>query len=153
MSRTRSVLSLLFFVAAVGAGMVAPSHAQSLGVGGQLGEPSGVTLKVYNANAPSYDFLAAWSLQDDNVFLNGHLLFENRISTTNLDRPLEWFVGPGAFVGLSGNGVLGVSGTIGLNLILTDQLSIYGRVTPRLGLAPSTRGDVGGGLGIQYFFD
>ncbi len=152
MRRTLSLLSLLVFVVAVGAGMVSSSHAQSVGVGGQLGEPSGVTLKVYNANSPSYDVLAAWSLQEDNVFLNGHLLVENRISTTNLDRPLEWFVGPGAFVGLSGDGVLGVSGTVGLNLILTDHISIYGRITPRLALAPGTRGDVGGGLGLRYFF-
>jgi hypothetical protein len=148
-----SKTSVLLLVFAIGTGMAAPSHAQNVGIGGQLGEPSGVTLKFYNANAPSYDFLAAWSLQADTFLLNGHLLFENRIPTSNLDKPLEWFVGPGAFVGLSEDGALGISGTIGLNLILTDHISIYGRITPRLALAPDTEEDVGGGLGIRYFFD
>lgn len=152
MNSERSTIPLLLFVLAVGTGTVASSHAQNVGVGGQLGEPSGVTLKLYEPDAPSYDFLAAWSLQDDSVLLNGHVLFENRIATSNLNKPLEWFVGPGAFVEGGGNGGVGISGTIGLDLILTDHVSVYGRITPRLSLVPGTEGDVGGGLGLRYFF-
>jgi len=144
--------SLAFLLLFIGLGLTATSHAQEVGIGGHIGEPSGVTLKFHNAGAPSYDFLGAWSLTEDVVFINGHVLFENRIEADNIDRPLEWFVGPGGFILLTDEARLGVSGTVGLNLILTDHISIYGRITPRLSLIPDTTPDVGGGIGIRFFF-
>lgn len=139
------------------------AHAQrtsgAVGLGGQLGEPSGITLKMYNENTPSYDLLAAWSGVDDFFFLNGHVLFENRIPAENIDQPLEWFIGPGAFIGtFSGDGpnegdaVLGISGTIGLQMALAEHFEIYLQATPRVLLVPETDGDLGGGLGGRYYF-
>ncbi len=143
---------VFLFVLVVGVGGTASSHAQNVGVGAHIGEPTGVTLKFHSAGGPSYDFLGAWSLQNDELFLNAHLLFENRISADNVDRPLEWFVGPGGFLILMDDPSIGASGTIGLNLILTDHISIYGRLTPRFALTPETGVDLGGGIGIRFFF-
>lgn len=142
---------------------VSSAHAQrtsgAVGLGGQAGEPSGITLKVYNAGAPSYDVLAAWSGVNDFFFLNGHVLFENRISASNIDQPLEWFIGPGAFIGaFSGNGagndgaVLGISATAGLQILLAEHFELYLQATPRFAVIPETEGDLGGGLGLRYYF-
>jgi hypothetical protein len=137
-----------------------PAAAQrttgAIGFGGQLGEPTGLTLKVYNESAPSYDFLAAWDL-DDFFFLNGHALFEHRIDASNIDPQLEWFVGPGAFIGVVDNPSddeigLGISGTAGLNLVFSQQVELYVQVTPRIGVVPETEGEIGGGLGLRYYF-
>lgn len=143
------------------AALSTPAQAQrtsgAAGLGGQLGEPSGITLKFYNRNGPSYDFLAAWDL-GDRFFLNAHALFENDIQA-NIDPDLEWFVGPGGFIGLfdapapaDDEALIGMSGTIGLNLIFNRQVELYGQITPRISLIPETDGTVGGGLGLRFYF-
>ncbi len=156
-------LSALFAVLLLFGLSVSSAHAQrtsgAFGIGCQVGEPSGITFKVYNAGAPSYDLLAAWSGVNDFFFVNGHVLFENRISASNVDQPLEWFIGPGAFVGaFSGNGndddgaIFGISGTAGLQILLANHFELYIQATPRFAVIPETEGDLGGGLGLRYYF-
>lgn len=148
-----AVLSLLLLCAG-------PVQAQrtsgAAGLGGQIGEPTGVTLKFYNANSPSYDFLAAWDL-DDFFFLNVHALFESDLNAQNVDPTLEWFIGPGGFVGVydrPGNdeAQFGISGTVGLAVIFNRQVELYAQVTPRMRLISETEGDIGGGIGLRYYF-
>lgn len=158
--RWSRLLPLLALV--IGLGLATSAHAQrtsgAVGLGGQLGEPSGITLKIYNANAPSYDFLAAWDLEDF-FFLNGHALFEHDLRAENIEQELEWFIGPGAYLGIIDRSppadddlIIGISGTAGLSLIIDRQFEIYGQVTPRIALIPDTDGDLGGGLGFRYYF-
>jgi hypothetical protein len=129
----------------------------SVGLGGQVGSPAGLTLKFYNAGGPSYDILAAWDL-DDFFFLNGHAQFNQTLNADNVNN-LELFYGPGVFIGFQDTGVnnddeavLGISGRIGLQLVLDRRFEIYGQLTPRFSLAPDTDGDLGGGLGFRYYF-
>lgn len=138
-----------------------PVHAQrtagAVGFGGQIGEPSGLTLKVHNHGAPSYDFLAAWSLVDDSFFLNAHAQWNSNINPENVDQDFEWFMGPGAFLVLDEEGPedeaqIGISGRVGLNLVLDDRFEFYAQVTPRISVVPDTDGDVGGGVGFRYYF-
>jgi len=156
--RSFALLALL-----VGIGLAMPAHAQrtsgAVGLGGQVGDPSGVTFKVYNAGAPSYEVLGAWSGVSEFFFLNAHALFEKPISAENIDQPLEWYIGPGGFVGtfenggpFSGEAVIGVSGTIGIQMVLAEHFELYLQATPRFALAPETEGDMGGGLGLRYYF-
>ncbi len=136
----------------------APAHAQrvpgAVGVGGQIGEPTGLTVKVYNPQSVSLDVLAAWNL-DDFTFLNVHGLYERHLGNTST---VHFFYGPGAFVGFrdrpreqDDDAVAGLSGTIGLG-VLVDRLEFYGQLTPRLELTPATNGDLGGGLGFRFYF-
>jgi len=160
------LLCLLVFGCLLSATLAAPAQAQrtsgSVGLGGQVGEPSGLTLKFYNEAAPSYDFLAAWSLVDDDFFLNGHALWNYDIQAENLDsgQQLEWFVGPGGFLRIIEDGdpntnddvQIGISGTIGLNFVLDQRFEFFGQVTPRIAVVPDTDGNVGGGIGFRYYF-
>jgi hypothetical protein len=137
---------------------VAQRTSGSVGLGGQIGSPTGVTLKFYNAGGPSYDVLAAWDL-DDFFFLIVHGQYNRTINAENVDG-LEWFFGPGAFIGFEDRGVrdeddeatFGVSGRIGLNLVLDNRFEFFGQLTPRISLIPDTDGDIGGGLGFRYYF-
>lgn len=141
-----------------------PASAQrtsgAVGLGGQLGEPTGVTLKFYSAAGPSYDFLAAWDLTDDFFFLNVHALFENNIQGQNRNPDLHWIIGPGGFIGIDEDApedareeaVIGLSGTVGLNLVFNNQVELYGRLTPRMSLTPDTDGAFGGGVGVRFYF-
>jgi len=120
-----------------------PAQAQrtsgAVGLGGQAGDPSGVTLKIYNAGTPSYDFFGAWSSVDDFFLLNAHALFEEPIRAENIDQPLEWFIGPGGFIGtfrtggpFDGEAVIGISGAVGLQMESPITSSSTSR--PRLAL-------------------
>ena len=141
---------LLSAVVAVGSAD-AQRASGSIGLGGQIGSPSGVTVKLYNAGGPSYDFLAAWDLNEF-FFLNAHAQFNQAIQAQNVSG-LEWFFGPGAYIGVRDeDAVLGMSGRIGLNWMANNHVEFFGHLTPRIDLIPSTSGDVGGGLGLRYYF-
>lgn len=162
MSFSYRLLSLFILGTLLSVVSLPSAHAQrtsgAAGFGGQLGEPSGVTLKIFSEGGPSYDFLAAWDL-DDFFFLNGHALFESDIDAENIDQDFEWFLGPGAYVGIidrpdpiGDDAIVGISGTVGLNFIVDRRFEFYGQLTPRIALIPDTDGDVGGGIGFRYYF-
>jgi|APTNR8051073442_1049403.scaffolds.fasta_scaffold00856_8 hypothetical protein len=142
------LLSLLF---------VTQISAQKVGIGVQLGRPSGLTLKVHKPSAMSVDILAAWDL-DDFFFVNVHGLWEKPISG---DGKFRFFYGPGAFLGVydddRGNRFgddeisVGISGTIGLSVWI-DRLELYLQVTPRVAVLERTEADVGGGFGLRFYF-
>lgn len=150
---------LLVLLVVLGLSIGVDAHAQRVsgaaGLGGQGGEPTGITLKLYDANGPSYDFLAAWDLEEF-FFFNAHALFEKPLNAENIDPHLEWFLGPGAFVGFfsraDDEAGVGISGTLGLNLIVDERLEFFGQVTPRLNLVPETDASPGGGIGVRYYF-
>lgn len=153
-------LTPLVFIIALFLG-VGSAQAQrtpgALGAGGQIGSPSGVTIKVYNPNSISYDFLAAWN-REDFLFLNAHGLYERPIALENVSG-IEYFFGPGVFVGVQDLGeggeedvTFGVSARGGVNIPLIDRFEIYAQLTPRISLSPSTEGDLGVGVGVRYYF-
>jgi hypothetical protein len=122
-------------------------------LGGMLGDPSGVTLKVYSHTSfTAYDFLLAWDL-DRFFFFNAHGLYERPLP----DSPLNYFLGPGILLGVrehprQGNDVvLGFSGNFGLNFFV-ERLEIFLQLMPRLHVIPETEGDIGGGVGVRYYF-
>lgn len=134
------------------------SHAQarnsSIGLGGQIGDPAGVTLKFRNPGGVSYDFMAAWDTGDF-FFLNVHGLFEEQIGRHN---NVHAFYGPGAYIGVRDRGrehdddsVFGISAEVGLGVLL-EQFELYGQLIPRLDLTPATDGDIGVGIGLRYYF-
>ncbi|MCR9052677.1 hypothetical protein [Phaeodactylibacter xiamenensis] len=127
----------------------------SVGIGAQFGQPTGLSVKVYNPNGMSTDILAAWDLNDF-FFLNIHGLIENHIGSSGR---LHYFVGPGAFAGIRDTGgeslsdqdfEAGISGNFGLNIIF-GTIEVFGQVTPRLKLTDGTAGAVGGGAGIRFY--
>ncbi len=131
---------------------VAQGPAGSVGVGGQLGEPSGLTVKLYQQPGFAYEILAAWDLGDF-FFVNGHALYERAIP----DTPLRYYLGPGVLAGVreghaeDGDFVVGISGEFGVNYFV-ERYEVFLHLTPRLGVIPDTQGDVGGGVGLRYYF-
>lgn len=156
-SYLRTIFAVLVVMGLCAASL--PAQAQrapgAAGLGAQAGEPSGITLKIYNPNQASYDFLAAWSF-DDFFFLNAHALFEHRLSAQNVEQPVQWYIGPGAYVGVAdrpdSEAGLGVSGTIGIDILLANQFELYLQATPRFELVRETEPFMGGGIGLRYYF-
>lgn len=155
---TLAVIGAVLLLVAISPSGVKTASAQSpagpIGLGGQIGDPSGVTLKFYQRPGFAYDLLAAWDL-DDFFFINFHGLYEKPIP----DSPLRYYLGPGFVVGFredrrsdrNDEVVIGISGQFGLNFFV-EQFEVFLQLTPRLHVLPATEGDVGGGVGLRYYF-
>lgn len=147
-----SALALLIFLFAT---PLSAQRPEGVGIGIQLGDPSGLSLNLPTSGRASIDLLAAWDL-DDFFFINGHALFQQPLGSAP---EFGVFYGPGAFIGVRDRGrwdfddevYAGLSGTVGLNYFI-DQFEIYLRATLRLRLIEETDGSFGGGLGFRYFF-
>lgn len=151
----------VFFFMMLGCLIVSEAYAQPssgrFGLGIQFGEPSGLSLRIYQPGGMSADILLAWDLEDF-FYANVHGTWEKAIGDSE---DFNFFYGPGVFLGLrerknqgffeGDNDVnLGISGTAGVN-VYVERVEIYLRITPRLLLIDRTDGDVGGGLGFRFY--
>ena len=125
----------------------------SVGIGLQVGDPSGLTLKFYNGRKASVDILAAWDL-NDYLFVNVHALYHKPVGGSG---NVNFFYGPGAFIAFYERGRyedylgVGISGNFGINVFF-DQFELFGQITPRLQVIENTNGDLGGGIGLRFYF-
>ena len=123
-----------------------------VGIGVHLGDPTGLTVKVYSPGT-SVDFLAAWDL-DDFFFLNVHAMYDVHL---NPQHTVHFFYGPGGYIGVHDRGnelddevELGVSGNFGFDFMIR-KFEIFLQATPRLSLHRSTDFDMGGGVGFRIY--
>lgn len=150
----RLSLLVLFLIALTATD--ASAQRGSLGIGGQIGEPTGLSLRL-GAGRGALDFQAGWNLSDDYLFAQGHyLLANNRLPTSGAD--VRAFYGPGVFVAThnaDGPGdndtAFGLSVNAGVSAFF-NAFEIYGQITPRLQLVDETDFDLGGGLGARIYF-
>lgn len=134
--------------------LTAQRQAGDIGIGAQVGQPTGLTVKFYNPRT-SFDLLAAWDL-DDFIFLNGHAVFDAHLNDRNT---VHFFYGPGAFIGIrdrepenvDDDVVIGISGTFGLD-VMFNKFELFIQGTPRLSLIEATDFDMGGGAGFRFYF-
>lgn len=155
----KTIIFSLFFCLILSASY-AQKQSGSIGLGLQLGQPTGITAMFYKSSGPSVDLLLAWDLGDF-FFLNGHLIWEKSIRNVNL---LNFYYGPGAFIGFSDNNdrdglfdntnddiIIGISGRIGLSVDLSP-FELFAHLTPRIALSSSSNIGIGGGLGGRFYF-
>lgn len=144
---------LLAFCGLGSAQTFAQVKSGSVGLGLQVGDPSGLTLKFYKAGKASVDILAAWDL-NDYLFVNVHALYHKPLGGA---RNVNFFYGPGAFIAFYERGRyedylgVGISGNFGINVFF-DQFELFGQITPRLQVIENTDGDLGGGIGLRFYF-
>lgn len=153
LSRTILLCFTIFFANHI---YTQPSSGK-FGVGIEFGEPSGLSLRIYQPRQMSVDILLAWDFNDF-FYANIHGTWEKPISGSG---DFNFFYGPGIFLGLreksnhsffDGNEELklGISGTAGINYYI-DRGEIYLRITPRLLLIDRTASDLVGGLGFRFY--
>ena len=131
------------------------SQNKGFGLGIVLGEPTGLSAKLWTSSSNALDFGAAWSFKGD-----GHMLLQadyvwhsfNLINLSSGRLPL--YYGIGGRVILSDDPLLGVRIPIGLNYqFATAPIDIFVEIVPILDLVPSTDFDIGGGLGVRFWFN
>lgn len=122
--------------------------ATELGV--VLGEPTGVSIQVWQSGRTSIDGALAWSLgRNDKIHIHADYLKHDQLS---VDRgSLTFFYGIGARAILADDARFGARIPVGLHYIIPDsRITLFFEVAPIFDLMPATDFDVNGGIGVRY---
>jgi len=120
------------------------------GLGVQVGQPGGVTLKWYRT-APIVYAAAVTTDGDDYALLLLNRLWEVRLR----ESPLGAYVGPGVTAGATalddrGAAAFGLNGMAGFNFYV-EPFEVFLQVTPRFRFLPNRVDDVGGSVGLRLY--
>jgi hypothetical protein len=133
------------------------SHAQDrgFGLGIILGEPTGVSGKLWTSGTNAFDFGAAWSFSGDgNLLLQADYVWHIFRLIPVPEGKLPFYVGVGGRVVFSDNAKIGVRVPLGLDYMFSNApVDIFVELVPILNLAPSTDFDFNGGIGARYWFN
>ena len=144
------VAALLLIALATGA------PAGDVGLGVMVGEPTGLSLKVWSGSRTAFDAAAGWSLnENDWIYLHGDYLWHRYDLQLDAPGALPFYFGIGARVLLheGDDSRVGVRVPLGLDYITRDhRFDIFLEVAPIVDLAPDTGFDVSGGLGARFYF-
>ncbi len=155
--RTRLGFVALLLCLAAG---TAQAQNRGFGLGLIVGEPTGLSAKVWQSQHTAFDFAAAWSFADNSAF---HLHGDFLVHKFNLIRvekgQLPFYYGIGLRVKLASQEnkdetSLGLRIPLGLDYLFAPDtpLDIFLEIVPILDLAPSTDVTLNASLGIRYWF-
>jgi len=126
----------------------------NFGLGIILGEPTGVSGKLWLTDRTAIDMAAAWSFSDQEAFhLHADYLLHNfdLISVSQGRLPIHF--GVGARVKFEDESALGVRIPVGLTYIFDGApLAIFFEIVPILDLISDTEFEANAAIGIRFFF-
>lgn len=134
----------------------AKAQHSGLGLGVILGEPTGLSLKLWAGKNAAIDGAAAWSLgKKSSLHLHADYLLHNfNLFTVQTGRlPLYYGIGGRIKFRDDDDDRVGLRIPVGIDYLFSNApLDIFLEVVPLLDLIPNTDFDMNGGLGIRYFF-
>lgn len=148
---TRSIIIGLLGVMILAGSAAAQGN---FGLGIILGEPTGVSAKLWLTDRTAIDAAAAWSFSNDAAFhLHADYLFHNFDLISVEKGKLPVYFGIGGRVKFEDDSKVGVRIPVGLAYIFDGApMDIFFEVVPILDLAPDTDFTANGAIGIRYFF-
>jgi hypothetical protein len=149
----RKTILFLCLVAASAVG----SHAQDRGFGAGviLGEPTGLSGKLWLNRQSAVDMGLAYSFRNKgNFHLHADYLFHFPDAIASTER-IPLYVGIGGRLAVGrGDGIFGVRIPLGISYWLRSApLEFFLEVAPILDLAPATELRANGGIGARFFFN
>jgi len=125
----------------------------NFGLGAMVGEPSGITGKLYLSESIAVDSTVSWSFINDKLYIHSDYLhhfpgiFGSDIPT------LAGYTGIGGMIELKDNPEIGLRIPFGLSYMIPDTpVELFFEIVPMVLLAPETDGALNGGLGARYYF-
>ncbi|KPK74916.1 MAG: hypothetical protein AMJ89_05210 [candidate division Zixibacteria bacterium SM23_73] len=132
----------------------AEAQDSGFGLGIIIGEPTGLSAKLWTGYRTAVDGAVAWSFEkESSMHLHGDLLFHNFHLTKAHKGKFMTYYGIGGRVKFEDDGKLGVRVPLGINyLFAKTPLDVFLEIVPILDLAPNTDFSLNGAIGIRYFF-
>ena len=129
------------------------SQDEGFGLGLILGEPTGLSAKIWTGEHTAIDAAMAWSFIDTG-FLRVHADMLHHIFSIDVEKgQLPIYFGLGAKLVFSSNLELGVRLPVGISYLFESApFDVFIEVVPGLNLIPATTFFIEGGLGARYFF-
>ena len=150
-----SALALLLAWGAPSAAL-AGSNTSDFGLGVMLGEPTGLTAKIWSGPNKAFDFGLAWSTgKNDGMTLQADYV-RHRFDLIDVEQgSLPFYYGIGVRFRDRDNADsnVGVRFPLGLDYLFADEpFDIFLEVAPILDLTPDSDIDINGTLGVRYYF-
>lgn len=124
------------------------------GIGVMLGEPSGLSLKIWTGDRVAINGGVAWSFVDPaSLHIHTDIIFHS-YGLFNVERgELILYYGIGGRLRLESDTRVGLRLPVGLSYELDSApIDFFLEIVPMLDLAPDTEGGIGGAIGVRYFF-
>lgn len=130
------------------------SLSYGLGLGVMLGEPTGISAKMWKSDKIAYDAGLAWAFTN-NSYLHLHadyLIHKNDL--IKIDKfTIPFYYGLGARIGFGDEFRLGARIPVGVEYFFGDKkFDAFCEIVPVLDLLPGTGFGVGGAIGLRYNF-
>ncbi len=138
---------------------IIPVHSQDrgLGIGVIVGDPTGLSAKVWTTQQNALQFALAWRTQDPflgtRVSFSGDYLWHSFNAIRSSERfPVFYGAGLELASGGGGTSALGLRGVVGIAwLSRSAPIDVFIQVVPVLVLNPSTDIEIGAGIGIRFY--
>lgn len=127
----------------------------NFGVGVILGNPTGISAKMWLNNVNSIDAALGYSIGKHNRmhFHSTYLWQDNNSLASNVMLKPHFGIGFMMRAKDEETTVFGVRGAVGINWYPTGvKLEVFAEVAPILKLAPATDFDLNGGVGVRFLF-
>ncbi len=132
----------------------AQGKSGDFGAGIILGEPTGISAKLWNSNDRAFDMAIAWSIgRNDRFHLHSDYLI-HRFDLISVEAgKLPLYYGLGGRIGFGDQVDLGLRIPLGIAYMLpNDPFEFFFEIVPVLNLYPGTDFDANGGFGVRYYF-
>jgi len=148
----RSIIFLVLTALLVCGSVQAQDRGFGLGV--ILGEPTGISGKLWTGHGTAIDGAVAWSFEkESSMHLHGDILHHSFNRTRIDEGKLLLYYGIGGRVKFEDESKVGIRVPLGINYLFANSpLDFFLEIVPVLDLAPKTDFSLNGAIGIRYFF-
>jgi len=150
---------LLMFIAVFMIATNAQAGQEGVGLGIILGEPTGLSFKMWRNDKEAVDAAAAWSFLDHASFQvhADYLVHPVNIKLSDVKGRLLCYWGVGGRLRLQdangGNSLFGIRVPLGVSLLFSKApVELFAEVVPILDLIPRTDVSLNAAVGARYYF-
>jgi hypothetical protein len=120
-----------------------------------LGEPTGVSAKLWFDRNTALDGAVSWSLKDhdNDLYIHADFLWHDYGVINSSSGSLPLYFGIGGRIVLADDSRLGIRAPVGISWLLGGApLDLFVELAAVLDIIPDTEFDINGGIGIRYIF-
>ena len=151
---------LILIITAMFMGLAATSQVaaqqqidRQLGAGIIVGEPTGISLKYWNNINNAFDAGVSWSITNEYLHLHADYLMHKYDLFDITKGSLPLYYGVGGRILFADDPDIGARIPVGLNYLMEDDpIGFFVEVVPTLDLLPDVEFEMGGGIGVRYYF-